>query len=191
MKRQDIILLDVDGVIIDFANHYLSLLARRHGVHRSESNITTFHFEQCVSTPDQNKAIWQHIEATPGLVYGLPAYDGAMDFLAALRQKGRVVACTSPANALWTAERAQALQDRFGFAKRDIVVASDKSLVTGDFLIDDALHNCKEWQNGAGMGGFALLMDRPWNQTSVGDEYWQRVLDYEHTLETLEELQEP
>lgn len=190
MKRQDVIGVDVDGVLVNFAGEYLRLLGELHGVHRSEANITSFSFDQCVSTPEQDRSIWQHIQATPGLVYALPVYEGAMDFLAALRQKGRVVACTSPANPLWTAERAQWLVDKAGFAKRDVIIASDKALCAFDYLVDDHLKNTAEWQAGAGMGGFALLFDRPWNHNgTAGAEYWQRVLDYEHCLEAVEELQ--
>lgn len=190
-KRQDVILCDIDGVICDFANEYLHLLKMQHGIRKVEADITTFHFEQCVSTPEQNASIWRYIERSGGFVYDLPMYNGALEFLSSLRQRGRVVACTSPANPTWTAERTKALQDHFGFSKRDIVVASDKSLIIGDFLIDDAVHNCQEWQNGAGMGGFALLFDRPWNASAPADTHWQRVLDYEHALETLDELLAP
>ncbi len=183
-----VILCDVDGILVDFAESYLRLLREMFGVHKTEADITSFHFEQCVSTPEQDRAIWQDIARNPGFVYNLPVYDGAMGFLAELRQLGRVVACTSPANPLWTAERAQWLLDKGGFEKRDIVVASDKSLVMGDVLIDDAIHNLEGWRMGpGGIRGYGLLMNRPWNSQCSG-AIWARAFDYGQLLNYVRDL---
>jgi 5'(3')-deoxyribonucleotidase len=189
MSRTDTILLDIDGCIVDFASTYLYLLRARHGVSRDITDITTFDFTGCVATKEQDADIWGHINSTPRLVYQLPMYDGARQFLSELRQLGRVVACTSPASGRWAMERWNWLQNEAGFAKSDIVITSAKELVIGDFLVDDSNANCAKWQDGAGMGGFALLFDRPWNRSAMSWDYWQRVNGYNDCLETIRELQ--
>lgn len=191
--KPEIILLDIDGVIVDFKDTYLMLLKELHGVHKTEADITNFDFTKCIATVEQDRAIWRHIERSPGMVYNFAVYDGAMDFLAELRQLGRVVACTSPANANWTAERSQWLQDKAGFSKRDIVLASDKSLIGGDYLIDDLVKNLAEWSEEGGCGGYPLLFDRPWNQiermAGAPCPYWARCHDYKHVLTEIIGLQ--
>lgn len=159
----DVILLDIDGVIVDFTSAYLDVLATQTGRRHSADDVTCFDYGRCVATPAEDAAVWRHVGATPGFVYDLPLYDGALDFLAELREHGRVVACTSPASAQWAAERYQLLIDVAGFDKRDIVIARSKELVHGDFLIDDAAHNIEEWE-AANEDRFGILFDRPWNR---------------------------
>lgn len=172
------ILCDIDGVLTNFTSTYLDLLYAFTGRRHPQSAVTSFNFTECVSSKYEDAAIWRHIAATPGLVRDLPLYDGALDFLAELRKAGRVVACTSPAGPLWTAERSQWLLEVAGFHKRDIVIASDKALVCGDFLIDDAVHNITEWE-AAYVGDGGIVMGRPWNAHWTGE----RCHDYEDVLD--------
>ncbi len=188
---RETILTDVDGILVDFSNEYLRLLELLYGVRKTEADITDFDFRKCVSTTYQDVGIWDYISRHSGFVYNLPTYVGAMGFLAELRALGRVVACTTPAGPYWTAERSQWLLREAGFDKKDIVVAGDKSIIHGDYLIDDAEHNCKAWSNGAGKGGFALLMDRPWNESANPSSYWKRCEDYQDIIDTIKELREP
>jgi 5'(3')-deoxyribonucleotidase len=73
-----------------------------------------------------------------------------------------VVAVTAPLaeSDFWTFERARWLGRR-GFRKEDIVFASDKSLVTGDVLIDDGQHNIDSFR------GPGVLIARPWNRGTL------------------------
>lgn len=177
------ILVDVDGILVDFASTYLELLFCHTGRRHHQDEIHSFDFHLSVSSKEEDAAIWKHVTSTPGLVSAIPVYDGAMVFLDELRKLGRVVACTSPAGPLWTAERAQWLLQVAGFHKRDVVIASDKSLVRGDYLIDDATHNIEGWvaENRHGLG---ILFDRPWNR-SAGCVNYTKAQHYAHVLEIL------
>ncbi len=168
--------LDIDGVCCDFAETYLRLLRELHGVVRREEDITNFDFSKCVATPQQDKAIWDYIERSPGLVYNLPLYDGAKGFLAELRQLGRVVACTAPASPRWAAERWQWLEDKAGFKSNDIVLTHSKNFCAFDFLVDDAEHNLRSWGHGS-----KVLFARPWNRVDSEDSY--RAHDYADVLD--------
>lgn len=161
----DVILLDIDGVLVDFTSAYLDVLAAQTGRRHSADDVTCFDYAKCVATPMEDARVWAHIADTPGFVYGLPTYDGWREFLGELRGLGRVVACTSPASAQWVAERYQWLLDTAGFEKRDIVIARSKELVRGDFLIDDATHNIDEWE-AAHEDGYGILFERPWSRGS-------------------------
>lgn len=166
MNTRPTILLDIDGVLLNFTRVYLDLVEATTGRTHREEEIHSFDYRESIVSKDEDEAIWRRIAGTPGLVMGLPEYEGAMAFLAALRLRGRVVACTSPASALWTAERAQWLLDVAGFNKRDIVICSDKALVRGDYLIDDHYTNIQEWEAAdlsSGSGSLGILFTRPWN----------------------------
>jgi 5'(3')-deoxyribonucleotidase len=151
------ILVDVDGVLADFTPTYLHELEKATGRHYIEADVTDFDFRKCVCTAEEDAAVWRTLSETPGIVYNLPTYPGAFQFLKELRELGRVVACTKPAGPRWAGERYHWLLD-CGFAPADIVLCGDKNLVKGDVLIDDCIQNLDEWEHGPG-----ILVERPWN----------------------------
>lgn len=155
------ILIDVDGVLANMVEPWLDVLYRV--THRSHhvNQIQGFDF-QGVCNPHEAAQVWRYIAGTPGWCLGLLDYPGAANALGRLRRLGRVVAVTAPLaeSDFWTFERARWLGRR-GFRKEDIVFASDKSLVTGDVLIDDGQHNIDAFQ------GPGMLIARPWNRGTL------------------------
>lgn len=181
-RPKPIILCDIDGVLLNFTRVYLEHVLSTTGRVHHESEIHSFTYSDSIVSKEEDAAIWKIITSTPGLVLDLPEYDGAMDFLRKLRKLGRVVACTSPAGPLWTAERAQWLLERGGFCKRDMVICSDKSLVHGDYLIDDHFVNTYEW-DAFDEDRTSILFTRPWNRKHP---HHCRVHNYAETLELIE-----
>lgn len=183
MSKRPIILCDVDGILVDFTKSYLSLLHADTGRLHAEHEIHSFDYAESIASKEEDARIWKQIAAKTGFVYNLPVYDGALDFLVQLRDLGRVVACTSPAGAVWTAERYDWLLQVAGFDKNDIVVTRAKGLVHGDFLIDDAHHNILDWEASAlGDERLGVLFDRPWNAKY---SHHTRAGDYAEVLRTL------
>lgn len=169
------ILVDCDGVLADLVTPYLAMLEEDHGIAATLEDVTD-DFSKCVATPKQNRAIWARIASTPGFAQTLPEMPEAMAGLAHLRSwADRVVCVTSPQiTGSWMTDRYAWLTAR-GFDKRDIVLASDKSLVEGDALVDDATHNLKEWADvqpslpaAYGGGPHAVAIAAPYNTDWAG-----------------------
>jgi 5'(3')-deoxyribonucleotidase len=179
----DTVLLDVDGVLIDFLNPFLDVLQGFTGRRHSPEEMTTWRVEECIATPDEVAECWHHVNASPGWVRNLPLYPGAREFLTALRERYRVVACTSPASPRWAMERAGRLLE-LGFTWDDIVLTRGKSHVCGAALIDDSPANLDSWWRC--QPGQTILFSRPWNRDA--HPVHRRVEDYASALAALEEL---
>jgi 5'(3')-deoxyribonucleotidase len=172
--------VDCDGVLADFVHEYLSFVLVKFGRKYTHADVTRFAFAECVTSPDEDRQIWETVNAYPGLVRNLRELPGVAA-LPELRRLGDVGCLTSPTlGPYWMPERAQWLLAR-GFAKRDIVFASDKSWIDGDVLIDDSLSNCEAWW-AARPHRRAILLDAPWNQ---GETYAERAHGWGDVLRLL------
>jgi 5'(3')-deoxyribonucleotidase len=158
------ILVDCDGVMADFTSEYLNVLHLQTGRDVPHTAITEFDFAKCgICTPDEDKEVWAHIKARPGAIRGLRAYPAIGTALADLRELGDVVCVTGPVwGSSWAEERFQWLAE-YGFSAKTVVFASNKALIAGDVLIDDALHNLQDWRL-ENHRGFGICVDRPWNR---------------------------
>ncbi len=156
------VLLDVDGVICDFASKFCEIHAYLHGVKFKPEQITAWDFSS-VATADETEEVFQWISENPGTVRYLKPYRGAIEAVNKLRNHGhRVVAVTTPRHdCTWAYERAQWLK-QWWFKDEDIVFCHDKSLVCGDYFVDDRPENVINWGSRWGRDG-AFLLNRPWN----------------------------
>lgn len=155
-----IIGVDGDGVLLDLVGASVPLGEKLSGRRVSADEVTQW----CVASSwGVDKTTFYAQWNEPGFCARIPAYEGALGFVEELRKRGRVVAVTSPfkTSRHWRDERAHALMRDFGFAGDDIVLASDKTLINVDVLIDDAEHNVKDFVS---TGRPAVLIDRPWNR---------------------------
>jgi 5'(3')-deoxyribonucleotidase len=158
------VLLDVDGIICDFAQVYINILNRQTGRRHTVEDVTHWDFYECVATQAEDAAVWRHISSTPRTVSGAGSYIMNLNAYYMLTWRGvRVVAVTTPRwhCPLWMPERFTWLADR-GFSTKDIVFTSDKSLIGGDMLIDDNFENVSQWQAKHPYGR-GILLTRPWN----------------------------
>ena len=157
------ILVDIDGVCADFASLYLRRLRNLTGRVHFLAEVTNWDFTKCVSSLREDQLVWESIAAHEGLVAGLRELPQALPTICRWRAAGhRVVAVTHPARRApdWGYERTEWLLAR-GWAEDDIVLCKDKSLVPGDFLIDDSRANVQRWAS-VHPTGRGLLMQQPW-----------------------------
>lgn len=166
-------LVDCDGVLVDFVAQYMVVFKQLHGWCFKREEITEWEFKKCVCTAEEDDAVWAYFDVTAHLVYNIPVIDGALEGLKALRALRNtrvvcVVCVTSPHHGTyWSGERFRWLLGPGGFKKSDIVLASDKTHVKGDCLIDDAIHNLDAYDPHA-MKTF--LFDAPYNQHKTRHE---------------------
>ena len=169
------ILVDCDGVLASFTDAYLDLVYDVTGKRIDPNEVTNFKinrspfFVELEKTfPRLRQTIDRIITTDRHFVYSLALIDGAQDGLELLREAGhRVVCVTSPwaGSEFWHHERHDWLEDVMGFDTHNIIFASDKSLVHGDYLIDDKVENLAEWSR-CDARRKPILFDAPYNRDS-------------------------
>lgn len=155
MSSVPVILLDVDGVLVDKTHEHLAAINARFGTSFTYKDVTDWNYSYM--TPEQiryQNELWD----SPTLYDNEELSLAYLATLSELRKMGRVIACTSPF--VGHASSKYRFLRRCGFSMRDIIMAKDKNLVFGDLLIDDGAHNIEEFHSRA------ILVDRPWNQHS-------------------------
>ena len=173
------VLLDVDGVLADFCSPVLEWLGFAGEHHR----IVEHDILKCFDLEHLQTEL-NDFCGRGGFCEGLVVHDGAVEFVERLRKNFEVVVVTSPYVEIrgWEQDRRAWLKRHFGFEKRDVVFASRKSLVSGDFLVDDYPKNFEEFR------GEKILIDRPWNRSYGEHEGAVRCFDFEMVCDNVERL---
>lgn len=141
------ILLDVDGVIADFVS------AADVAVRRYTGGLDGF---------DWREPFEKYLPALNSgtFAFDVMPYPGAVGFVMELCRRGyRPIACTRPliSNPFWMTARLKLLEECFAIPPRDVIFATDKSIVGPDLpLVEDTPENLV----GRALG---ILIARPWN----------------------------
>jgi 5'-nucleotidase len=181
MTKNNIILIDMDGVLTDHTPRHCAAFNEHFGTSLTPADITSFEYD--FLTPEQRHfmmCLWD----LPGIYDEDSLTAEQLEVLDGLREIGRVVACSSP--------MAGHIESKYRFLTRyfdraDIVLASDKDLVDGDILIDDSPRNIRAFS------GHTIIYDRPWNQGVKGprarsfEDLGPLVQDYYITQEMLDD----
>lgn len=149
-----ILLLDMGGVLV-YHNH-IDALNAEFGTAYTRDDIIEFTYSNLPP---------EHAEFMFAQWHRHDLYDSneltleQQDVIDGLREMCRVVVCTSP-----SAGSIKSKSDflRQYFDKDDIVIASDKTLVRGDMLVDDAPHNIHSFP------GHVIIYDQPYNKGIPG-----------------------
>ncbi len=178
------ILIDADGVMVEFVSMFLTHLHYVTGRKHTVDEITDFHFETCICTPEEGNQVWARIAEQEGAVLELRPYEGVERALQLLRLDHELVCVTSPQwGTRWAEERYHWLV-KHGFNKQHIVFASNKALVQGDVLIEDSPSNLESWL-AAHPHGNGVLIAQPWNQKKQSEGPWLTVPSLLHYAEML------
>jgi 5'(3')-deoxyribonucleotidase len=155
------VLLDVDGVLADFAGALLDWA----GPQYTRDHLSEWDLTKALGLADRQSE-FDAVAGEPGFCESLPLLDGAQDFVEDLRLVADIVVVTSPYSAakLWTYDRLIWLERHFKITKHDVIFAKRKHLVRGDVMIDDGPHNVEAFVRAGGRG---LLIDQPWNRHYV------------------------
>lgn len=139
-----IILVDQDNVIVDFEQ---ALLAQFHAAH-PDAPVIAPDTRHTFKVNDQYEPHWHDklraISTAPDFFANLPLIDGAYEGMHALLDAGHDVRiCTAPLStwANCVAEKYASVEATLGpdWVKR-VILSKDKTLVSGDLLIDDKPH---------------------------------------------------
>ncbi len=145
MHKVKTILLDIDGVVANIDSVFVSSIKELSGIDIDLMTLKSWDLFDIEGVKAYEKDVFKHIEKSKA-VLNLAEYDGAIDFVNSLKSLGRVVACTASIYAsTFPSERATWIINKLGLSINDIVFARDKSLVRGDYLIDDSISNIFNW----------------------------------------------
>lgn len=160
-----IIMCDIDSILNDLVTKTLALYNSRSGKDIHISDITAYHFSECLSREDadgmyelfKEKELWDSLEPLPGSQKGLKNLvdSGHRVYLAT---------ATSPESFLWKIEW---LKKYFPFICEDNVIRIiNKGLLKCDVMIDDYIDNltsnlCDR-----------VVLDAPWNRNKTTDSVY-------------------
>lgn len=163
--------IDVDGVLADLHPEWLLKYNREFNDSLIPSDITSWGIHQFVK-PECGVAIYKYL-GDPDLYDNVEPLPDALHAVGWMRDMGfRTVFVTAgifPAKIQWLGRlgflnNPARPHDPIPMNDKDIVIASDKSLIIGDVEIDDYPENFSD-------GKVHILMDQPWNRDYIGDAF--------------------
>lgn len=158
-RRRLRVLLDVDEVLALFHPPAFDLIEMVTGRRYQAEEIDAWDIFS-VLNEEQKKAVNAEIEK-PGWCSRLKVAPGAQEAVRELRTMADVYPVTSPYHSVpWVKERADWLNDLFGWKPTEIVHTGAKFLVSGDALVDDNPYHIDTWSE-EHPDALAMLWDIP------------------------------
>jgi 5'(3')-deoxyribonucleotidase len=152
------LLIDIDGVLADIHTPWLGAYNADYDDHLTLADITKWEMHEIVK-PECGMKIYKYLE-NPQLYKRTLQIPGAFDGVNELRRLGDVVFVTAGffvEKIEWLFENSFIAGD-WRFSK-DVIMCQDKSMIQGDWLIDDCPANIR--------GRQGLLFDQPWNRSVI------------------------
>ncbi len=158
----DTILLDLDGVLVDFFTPALELFGKAHLIDTWPPGEYRLHPSLGITEAE----FWRVVNARGvGWWEDLPPYPWCHELFDLCKSKANhVYIATSPSQSWYSAAgKVRWLQEHFGAGFRDYMIGPAKHLMArpGTLLIDDSDANVTTFCD---HGGNATLFPRPWNQ---------------------------
>jgi 5'(3')-deoxyribonucleotidase len=178
------VLLDVDGVIANFTQLYLSC-AKAAGVlsmeFPSDWESPYEKIEEALHlTKDGEAAVYKLLNA-PDAAFNINPYPKAVEGVKSVAEIAEVYFVTNPigSSPTWSWDRMRWLKKHFGDELGgNVVLTPHKFLVRGDIFVDDRPSNLEPWKK-AWPYGIEVCWDQPYNQ----DWKSHKVNMWEHVVE--------
>lgn len=163
MKRRA--LLDVDGMLLDFATPAKEVVRSITGEEPLHDILDDYDMFRQFDKDTQNK-IYAAMKV-PNWCLDIEPYPGAVDFIAKISQKVNVYFVTSPLGGPnWAHERELAIFKHFGFPRKYVVSTMSKEICVGDCFVDDKPAHVQKWAEHH-KHGCAIVWDQPYNKNFV------------------------
>lgn len=152
------ILIDHDDVLVDLVGAWVNELNRLYGTNVAFEDITDWHMaqffpgisDQQLYAPLSRSDFWKKVNPIPG----------AQVNVRRLLEDGHNIKVVTASHYRTIVPKIGRFLFLFPFLSwKDVIIASDKSLITGDVLIDDGVHNLQQ------TNCLKFLFDRPHNHT--------------------------
>lgn len=158
--QSNTILLDVDGVVADTHLEWYAKYNADYNDDLTPKRVTSWNLHEFVK-PECGKKIYEYL--VPSLYDNVKPAAGALEYVNYARTFYRVIFVTSvyhEAGAKFKWLNNHKFFDGVEHPKMDYVEASDKSIIRGDMLVDDGLHNLVTFS------GYKVVFDQPWNHAA-------------------------
>jgi 5'(3')-deoxyribonucleotidase len=160
------LLLDCDGVLSNFVESALKFIYTRTNVLYRAENVLDHDTFEFLGVKDLEEDLRNEIDRC-AWCYNLSPFPGAKQGVERLSKVAEVVIVTAPFDASgWVMQRNNWLKNHMDISETHIVHTQNKGHVRGDFLVDDKVENCIEW-NKANPQGTPIIWDRPYNRGSL------------------------
>lgn len=157
MKRLTI-LIDMDDVLEDLVGCWISELNRKHGTTVTIEDVTDWKIAKFFPTlsseelyaPLFDPDMWSRLEAMPN----------APEIVRRLVDDGHTIRVVTATHYGTVLPKMKRFLSMYPFLKwEDVIIASDKSMIVGDVIIDDGTHNLET------ASCAKILFDRPHNRS--------------------------
>lgn len=172
---------DVDGTTLNLSKRWYGLYNADYDDNLDDARVTGWSVHSFVK-PECGKKIYDYL-LLPDLYDDVEPIDGAIEGIQVLKEMDfRVVFLSSGIH------RGKYLRlKHFGLlnGEEDYICAHDKSLVHGDYLLDDGMHNIKAFHS-ANKKGYAIVFDAPHNRNErwlLRADGWVNAIRLINTLE--------
>lgn len=157
------LILDADGVFVDFVKGFLTAVKAATGKDFTQSQITSFDISKSLGLTDE-EAQATYAQITKGWCLNLDPIPGAIEWIQRLNLISDIYIVTSPLSSLdtWASERTKWIKEHLGFSKNRVMSGSAKQICRADFFVDDSAENCEAWN--AENSGTAVMWKSPWNE---------------------------
>lgn len=174
-----IIGVDIDGILSDFNTGFRKVVVDvtgrdLFGENWTPDDITTWNYtkDQYGYTPEEDKAAWDFVKASPSFWYDSPPLDGAFDFLQSL-SGDFIEDVYFITTRMGKHVKVQTEEWLFTNGYRDVptvLISSDKGGICKGLkvthYIDDKNENCTGVRDAGGTDCYMLA--KPWNQVQNG-----------------------
>ncbi len=143
------VLLDVDGVLADFAGRFLDLVNAHWGTNHRPEDVTTYDIAAALGwARKQAEVAYGLISEDQDFAADLAVFPGALDGVRALGAVAEIYAVTSPwhSHPRWAHDRTNWLWRHFEIPASRVVHTAAKHICVGDFLVDDKTETLERWQ---------------------------------------------
>lgn len=169
------ILIDMDATICDLHSGWLDLINKELDLSLSINDITKWDFHIHLNLPE---SIYSLLDR-PNLFFDAKVIDQADIYMPYIWNKYDcyIVSAASYSNDA-VREKWRWLQKHFPFVdKTKVIFAKDKSVINGDYLIDDAIHNIENFPNRT------IMYSQPWNLSYKDNKMirvssWKEIKEY-------------
>ncbi len=183
MSSKPRVLVDVDGVLAQFARGFLKLVNAQFGTEYKPEDVTEYDIGKSLGwSLERTEAAYRLISNHERFADKLEPTPGADLAISWLLDYADLYIVTSPwwSNKTWVHDRNNWLWRHFGIGASRVVHTAAKHLVRGDVLVDDKTSTCEEWR-AAWPNGVSVLWATPHNRRDLWDG--QCTNNWDHLIE--------
>lgn len=142
------VLLDADGVMLNFIGPVLELVYEVTGTRFYPEEVTEYAFAESIGlSADHAREVKRLISHRPLWWSSLPACPGAVEGVQRIMEVAEVYVVTSPWDSCttWMWERKALVKKLFGIGGDRVIPTIAKHVCFGDFIVDDKVEALREW----------------------------------------------